>query len=67
MTHESNGPAGSFCGSIASDGLEGDGKSREDAYSGANGYRTCSPSPGLWKYKQESIWMEHGEQKENEL
>jgi hypothetical protein len=65
MTHESNGPAGFFCDSIASDGLEGDGKSREDAYSGANGYRTCSSSPGLWKYKQESIWMEHGERKEN--
>jgi hypothetical protein len=60
MTSESGGPAGFFCDTICSDGLEGDGVRTEDVRSSIKSpYRTCNPSPGLWEYKQESLWMEH--------
>jgi hypothetical protein len=65
MTSESDGPAGFFCDDIHSDGLEGDGTRIEDVYSGVKSpYGTCNSSPGLWKYKHESLWMEHDDQSE---
>jgi hypothetical protein len=65
MTNECNGPVGFLCDAIRTNGLEGDGIGREDAYGGPNrSYGTCNPSPGLWKYKQESRWMEHDDQTE---
>jgi hypothetical protein len=65
MTSESDGPAGFFCDEIHSDGLGGDGTRIEDIHSGVKTpYRTCNSSPGLWKYKQDSLWTEHDDQAE---
>ncbi|KAJ4373294.1 hypothetical protein N0V83_003588 [Neocucurbitaria cava] len=63
LTHEFGGPAGMFCNSITSEGLECDGKGSEarDGHHSVSPYRTCEPSPGLWRYKQESVWMEYSD------
>ncbi|CAO2652524.1 Nn.00g008070.m01.CDS01 [Neocucurbitaria sp. VM-36] len=65
LTHEFGGPAGMFCNDIQSDGLECDGKGCE--YQDGRWvcpYKTCEPSPGLWRYKMESMWMECSDKRE---
>ncbi|RAR14540.1 hypothetical protein DDE83_002113 [Stemphylium lycopersici] len=59
LTHDTNGPAGMFCNSIQSEGLECDGK-RSDSSGGAmvSPYLTCESSPSVWKYKQSSVFLE---------
>ncbi|KAH7406802.1 hypothetical protein DE146DRAFT_676133 [Phaeosphaeria sp. MPI-PUGE-AT-0046c] len=65
MTHDSNGPAGFLCDAIKSDGLEGEGLTRKECYEAENNvYYTCNPSPGLWKYKEQGLWMEHDDRDE---
>lgn len=60
MTYDSDGPAGFLCDAIRSDGLEGEGLTRKECFEGKKiVYHTCNPSPALWKYKQQSLWMEH--------
>lgn len=62
ITHEENGPAGFLCNAIYSEGLEADGKKEADIK-----HFTCNPSPALWKYKQESVWMEHDDREETDF
>ncbi|KAH7339197.1 hypothetical protein BKA66DRAFT_435147 [Pyrenochaeta sp. MPI-SDFR-AT-0127] len=62
LTHESNGPAGLFCDRIRSEGLECNGKRCEDGR--VCPYTTCEPSPAVWKYKQESYWIEYRDRDE---
>ena len=62
LTHEFGGPAGLFCDDIGSDGLECNDKGIYND----NGrvtclFHTCEPSPALWRFKQESFWMEYGD------
>jgi hypothetical protein len=65
MTADTHGPAGFLCDGIHSDGLEGDGKDTKQVYQGENMvYYTCNTSPSLWKYKHESIWVEHDDRDE---
>jgi hypothetical protein len=59
MTHEHGGPAGFLCNDIYSEGLEAEGKKEEEL-----DRFTCNPSPALWKYKQESVWMEYDDGEE---
>lgn len=67
MTHKSQGPAGFLCNAIDSDGLECNGKgyTREKDYLVCP-YTTCPTSPALWKYKNESLWMEHNDKEEGD-
>ena len=62
LTHEFGGPAGMFCDNIATKGLEcnGKGSTNEDGRRVAP-YCTCESSPALWKYKQDSTWMEYSD------
>ncbi|KAF1947532.1 hypothetical protein EJ02DRAFT_306281, partial [Clathrospora elynae] len=63
MTHTFGGPAGMFCDEIQSEGLECNGKGSEidGNQRRFTPYKTCEPSPALWKYKQEGVWMECGD------
>jgi hypothetical protein len=61
MTHECGGPAGFLCNDIYSDGLESEGKKEDDV-----DLYTCNPSPALWRYKQEGVWMEYDDRDEGD-
>jgi hypothetical protein len=61
MTHEHGGPAGFLCNNIYSEGLESERKEEEEL-----DRFTCNPSPALWKYKQESVWMEYDDGEEGD-
>ncbi|OAL56342.1 hypothetical protein IQ07DRAFT_4808 [Pyrenochaeta sp. DS3sAY3a] len=69
ITHEFGGPAGFFCDSIDSEGLESNGKSGRDFPESPAicPYGTCESSPGLWKYKSESAWTEISDKDEEYL
>ncbi|KAF1844281.1 uncharacterized protein K460DRAFT_408572 [Cucurbitaria berberidis CBS 394.84] len=66
MTHEFGGPAGLFCNSIQSEGLECNGKSCDIRSGSFTPYSLCESSPALWKYKQESTWMEYDDGSEED-
>lgn len=59
LTHEFRGPAALFANDIQSKGLECNGMPCNDDQ--VMPFKTCEPSPVVWKYKQESIWMEYGD------
>lgn len=69
ITHEFGGPAGFFCDNIDSEGLHFNGKKGCDFPESFAicPYKTCEPSPGLWKYKNESAWREISDKKEENL
>ncbi|KAF2028909.1 hypothetical protein EK21DRAFT_68733 [Setomelanomma holmii] len=67
MTHGSNGPAGIFCDAIKDDGLGCDGKGTSDDGLRRNvcPFSTDPSSPGLWKYKQESVSIEFEDKRDD--
>lgn len=68
LTHNSGGPAGFLCNDIFDDGTVSDVADGGETVVGKGIRRlskTCDTSPGLWKYKQESVWMECSDSNED--
>lgn len=68
FTHEFEGPAGMFCNAIDSDGTECNGKGDMMIRGRLTvPFRADEASPAVWKYKQESMWMEHNDYEEEDF